>query len=48
MVVLHLLAEDSREYEIVPRPERFRLATMYSNDRCGWFPAPKARTTDVP
>jgi hypothetical protein len=32
MFVLYLLAEDTREFTIFTRPERFRLATMYNNE----------------
>jgi hypothetical protein len=32
MFVLYLLAEDTREFTILTRPKRFRLATMYNNE----------------
>ena len=32
MFVLYLLAEDSREYEILSRSKPVRLATMYNNE----------------
>jgi hypothetical protein len=32
MFMLYLLAEDTREFTILTRPKRFRLATMYNNE----------------
>jgi hypothetical protein len=32
MFVLYLLADDTREFTILTRPKRFRLATMYNNE----------------
>lgn len=31
MFVLYLLAEETREYEILTRSKRIKLATMYNN-----------------
>jgi len=38
MFVLYLLAEDNREYEILSRPSRVRLATMYNNESVWMVP----------
>jgi hypothetical protein len=38
MFVLYLLAEDSREFEILTRPTRLRPATMYSNESVWMVP----------
>jgi hypothetical protein len=38
MFVLYLLAEDSREFEILTRPKKIRLATMYSNESVWMVP----------
>jgi hypothetical protein len=38
MFVLYLLAEDSREFEILKRPKKIRLATMYSNESVWMVP----------
>ena len=38
MFVLYLLAEDSREYEILTRPKPIRLATMYNNESVWMVP----------
>jgi hypothetical protein len=32
MFMLYLLAEDTREFEILTRPKKVRLATMYNNE----------------
>lgn len=32
MFVLYLLAEDTRDFEVLTRPKKIRLATMYSNE----------------
>jgi hypothetical protein len=38
MCVLYLLGEDTREFAILKRPRRFRLATMYSNESVWMVP----------
>ena len=38
MFVLYLLAKDSREFEILTRPKKIRLATMYSNESAWMVP----------
>jgi hypothetical protein len=38
MFVLYLLAEDSREHEILTRSKRIRLATVYSNESVWMVP----------
>ena len=37
MFVLYLLAEDSREFEILTRSKQIRLATIYNNESLWMF-----------
>lgn len=38
MFVLYLLAEDTREYEILTRSKRIKLATMHNNESVWMVP----------
>jgi hypothetical protein len=38
MFVLYLLAEDNREFEILTRQTKIRLATMYNNESVWMVP----------
>ena len=38
MFVLYVLAEDTREYEILTRSKRIKLATMYNNESVWMVP----------